>query len=59
MVEPFSKYVFSRRKGSLGIAETPFGFHIIEIQDKYDAVKLATVAKKIIPSEETSNDVFS
>lgn len=59
MVEPFSKYVFSRRKGSLGIAETPFGFHIIEIQDKYDAVKLATVAKKIIPSEETSNNIFS
>ena len=48
MVEPFSKYVFSRRKGSLGIAETPFGFHIIEIQDKYDAVKFAKTGSEVI-----------
>ncbi len=59
MVAPFGDYVFSNRAGAKGLVETDFGFHIVEIQDKKDVVKLATVAKKLIPSDNTSNKVFA
>ena len=59
MVAPFSDFVFGNRTGSFGVAETEFGFHVIEIQDKKDVIKLATISKKLIPSEATSNQVFT
>ena len=59
MVAPFSDYVFKNRVGAIGVVETEFGFHVIEIQDKKDVVKLATISKKLIPSEATSNQVFT
>ena len=59
MVAPFSDYVFKNRVGAIGVVETEFGFHVIEIQDKKDVVKLATISKKLIPSEATSNKVFT
>jgi peptidyl-prolyl cis-trans isomerase D len=58
MVEAFNDFVFSKSVGSLGVVETEFGFHVIEVQDKEDVVLLASVAKKIVPSEATSNQVF-
>jgi peptidyl-prolyl cis-trans isomerase D len=36
------------------LAETEFGYHIINITDKQDAIRLATVAQKIEPSEQTT-----
>lgn len=59
MVAPFSDYVFKNRVGAIGVVETEFGFHVIEIQDKKDVVKVATISKKLIPSEATSNQVFT
>ena len=59
MVAPFSDFVFGNRTGSFGVAETEFGFHIIEVLDKKDVIKLATISKKLIPSEATSNQVFT
>lgn len=59
MVAPFSDFVFGNRTGAFGVAETEFGFHVIEIQDKKDVIKLATISKKLIPSEATSNQVFT
>ena len=59
MVKPFDEFVFSKPIGSLGIVETDFGFHIIKVTDKQDAVRLATVAMRIEPSEATSNDIFT
>jgi len=59
MAAPFSDFVFGNRVGALGVAETEFGFHVIEIQEKKDVVKLATISKKLIPSETTSNQVFT
>lgn len=59
MAAPFSDFVFGNRTGSFGVAETEFGFHVIEIQDKKDVIKLATISKKLIPSEATSNQVFT
>lgn len=59
MVAAFSDYVFRNRIGAIGMVETEFGFHVIEVQDKKDVVKLATISKKLIPSESTSNIVFT
>ena len=59
MVAPFSDFVFSNRVGAIGMVETDFGFHLIEVQDKKDVVKLATISKKLIPSETTSTQVFT
>lgn len=59
MVEPFSNFVFRNSVGDMGVVETEFGYHVIEIQDRKDVVKLATIAKQLIPSEATSNQVFT
>ena len=40
------------------VVETDFGYHVIEVQEKEDVVLIASVVKKIIPSESTSNEVF-
>ena len=58
MVEAFNDYVFSKPTGSIGVVETDFGYHVIEVQEKEDVVLIASVVKKIVPSESTSNEVF-
>ena len=58
MVEAFNDYAFARPIGSIGVVETDFGYHIIEVQEKEDVVLIASVVKKIVPSEATSNEVF-
>jgi peptidyl-prolyl cis-trans isomerase D len=58
MVEAFNDYVFAKSIGSIGVVETDFGYHIIEVQEKEDVVLIASVVKKIVPSEATSNEVF-
>ncbi len=62
MVPAFNDFVFDNSTGKLGVVETQFGYHVIDIEDQKNmqkAVKLATVTKKIEPSEKSSNDVFS
>jgi peptidyl-prolyl cis-trans isomerase D len=59
MVPNFNDFVFSNRNGKIGMVETDFGFHVIQITGKEDVVLLATVARKLVPSEETSNLVFN
>ncbi|MGB2100203.1 MAG: peptidylprolyl isomerase [Flavobacteriaceae bacterium] len=58
MVEAFNDYAFSKPTGSIGVVETDFGYHVIEVQEKEDVVLIASVVKKIVPSESTSNEVF-
>ena len=58
MVETFNDFVFSKPTGSIGVVETDFGYHVIEVQEKEDVVLIASVVKKIVPSESTSNEVF-
>ena len=58
MVEAFNDYAFAKPIGSVGVVETDFGYHIIEVQEKEDVVLIASVVKKIVPSEDTSNEVF-
>ncbi|HEU4496267.1 MAG TPA: peptidylprolyl isomerase [Flavobacterium sp.] len=59
MVKPFNDFVFNKPIGSLGVVETEFGFHIIKVTDKQDAVRLATIAHKIEASEATSDAIFA
>jgi len=59
MVPAFNDFVFSNRNGKIGMVETDFGFHVIQITGKEDVVLLATVARKLVPSDETSNLVFN
>ena len=62
MVPEFRDFTFEGKTGDLGVVKTVFGFHIIEIEgqkDKKRVVKLATIARKIEPSEQTIDDVFT
>ena len=59
MVPTFNDFVFNNSVGSIGLVETDFGFHIIKISEKYDAVLLGTIAKKIEPSETTIDKVYT
>tara|TARA_R110000787_G_scaffold13189_2_gene41686 strand:- start:983 stop:3067 length:2085 start_codon:yes stop_codon:yes gene_type:complete len=62
MVKPFNDYIFDNKTGDVGVVETNFGFHVIEIDDQKNiqkAVKVALIVKKIESSEKTINDVFS
>ena len=58
MVKPFNDFVFANPVGKIGLVETDFGFHIINITDKQDAVRLATIAQKIEASEATTDKIY-
>ncbi|OEK08961.1 peptidylprolyl isomerase [Flavivirga aquatica] len=61
MVPEFNDFEFEGQVGDLGVVKTIFGFHIIEIEgqkDKKKAVQVGTIARKIEPSEATSDKVF-
>ena len=59
MVKPFNDFVFSSSVGKIGLVETDFGYHIINVTDKQDAIRLATVSQKIEASEATSNESYT
>ena len=59
MVKPFNDFVFNNPIGKIGMVESDFGYHIINVTDKQDAVRLATIAQKIEPSEATSDKIFN
>ncbi len=62
MVPPFDKFIFNNSEGTIGVVETDFGFHVVEVGKQSEpkkAIKLATVVKTIEPSEKTINQVFS
>ncbi|NKI26070.1 peptidylprolyl isomerase [Arenibacter sp. 6A1] len=59
MVEAFNDFAFKNSKGSIGLVETDYGFHVVKIDDKQDVVQIATLAREIEPSEETINALFT
>ena len=59
MVKPFNDFVFGNPVGKIGLVESEFGYHVINVTDKQDAIRLATVAQKIEASEATSNDAYT
>ncbi|AUS04536.1 peptidylprolyl isomerase [Pseudotamlana carrageenivorans] len=61
MVPEFNDFEFGGKVGDLGVVKTAFGFHIIEIEglkDPKKAVQVGTIARKIEPSEATTDKVF-
>jgi peptidyl-prolyl cis-trans isomerase D len=55
MVKPFDDFLFGNPVGKTGVVETDFGFHVMKVEGKNDAVLLATVALKVQPSEQTED----
>lgn len=61
MVKPFNDACFDGKKGDLTIVTSQFGIHLIEILDKgapSKQIQVATVERKIEPSQRTYDDVF-
>jgi len=59
MTPKFNDFVFNNAIGKVGLVETEFGFHIIKVTDKQDAIRLATIARKVEASEATANDIYT
>ncbi|GAB5398990.1 MAG: peptidylprolyl isomerase [Aureisphaera sp.] len=62
MVAPFRDFSFEGKVGDMGVVETQFGFHVIEIEEQeyfQPAVKVATVTQNVEASETTLSDIFS
>lgn len=62
MVPAFNDYIVDNNVGDMGIVETQFGYHIINIEDKKNeqkTVKVGTIAREIEASEKTINDIFT
>lgn len=62
MVPAFNDFVFTNNAGTVGVVETQFGYHVIDIQEqtqKEKAVKLATVSRAIQPSEKSLNNLYA
>lgn len=62
MVPEFRDFCFESKKGDMGVVQTRFGFHIIEVEDQKNiqrVIKVATVTQSIEASEKTRNDVFA
>lgn len=61
MTPAFRDYAFTGKKGDMDVVKTPFGFHIIKIDDQKNSqkvMKLATFSTTIVPSEATENEMF-
>ncbi len=61
MTPAFSNFCFENSVGEVGIVRTEFGFHIIEITGQggsSKAVRVATIARELLASEATDNDVY-
>ncbi|MBT4413850.1 MAG: peptidylprolyl isomerase [Polaribacter sp.] len=61
MTPAFRDFCFEGKKGDIDVVKSPFGFHIIRIdnqKNKQKVLKLATFSRKIVPSEATENVAF-
>ena len=62
MVPDFNEYVVKNPVGSMGIVETPFGYHIIKVTDKtapQPKARLAYLTHEIIPSTKTYQSIYA
>ncbi|ASS47357.1 MAG: hypothetical protein A3D31_16060 [Candidatus Fluviicola riflensis] len=58
-VPEFSDFVIANPVGKIGVVQSDFGFHIIEVLDKKDAKipLLAVIEQTLLPSEETKRNL--
>lgn len=62
MIPEFEQYAFGAKTGDVGVVETPLGYHVVAVKDQTTpakAVKIATIAREITPSEKTMNNLFN
>lgn len=62
MVYTFNEFVQDNKVGTIGMVETPFGYHIIKVTDRNEAApkaRLAVVAHEITPSTTTYQNIFA
>ncbi|QIE59401.1 peptidylprolyl isomerase [Rasiella rasia] len=62
MVPAFRDFSFEKNVGDMGVVETRFGYHIVDVlgqKDKQRVIKVATITQDIEASEQTLNTVFS
>ena len=61
MTPAFRDFSFTNKKGTMEVVKTPFGFHVVKIDDQKNnqkVLKLATLSRKIVASEATENEMF-
>ncbi|HEY6161362.1 MAG TPA: peptidylprolyl isomerase, partial [Bacteroidia bacterium] len=61
MMKAFQDVVWNGKVGDLKIAETPYGYHIMEVKMRSPEtrkVNIVTVEKTILPSRQTKQEVF-
>ncbi len=62
MVGAFNEAAVNTRVGKVTLAETPFGFHIIKVNNKKDysqKVKVAMITQDVVASNNTYQNVFA
>jgi len=62
MVPAFNDFIFNGKKGKIGLVETPFGYHIIKINEltaPEKAVKTVSIIRNVEPSRNTENETFA
>lgn len=62
MVYTFNEFVQDNKVGTVGMVETPFGYHIIKVTGRNEATpkaRIAVVAHEITPSTATYQNVFA
>ena len=58
----YTEFLYNNNEGTVGVAESSFGYHVIRIDEtggEGEALKLATVAKRIIASKSTSKSLYT
>lgn len=62
MMYTFNEAVYNNKPGKFTVAETPFGYHVIEVTGKGDLVKKVKVAmidREVYASDETYQNTFA
>lgn len=62
MVAPFNSFVHDNKIGTLGIVETDFGYHIVEVTGKKEPakkIKAAIITHLVTPSTQTYQETFA